>query len=48
MSAACDGAVEGPSKEMGRESRGAVGTLDPFASALGDGDVTFALNEQFA
>ena len=47
-SAACDGAVEGPPKKMGRVSRGAAGTLDPLASALSDGDMTFAPNEQLA
>lgn len=47
-SAACDGAVEGPPKKMGREARGAAGMLDPLASALGDWDVTFAPDEQLA
>ena len=46
-SAACKGPVEGPPKKMGRESRGAAGTLDLLASALLDRGATFAPDEQF-
>ena len=47
-SAACDGAVEGSPKMMGRESRGTAGILDPVAPENGDGEARFAPGEQLA